>query len=274
MIITTLVANTTLSKEYKNKHGLSFHIKTKNHNILFDIGPDDTFIRNADKLNIDISDVDIVVISHGHKDHGGGLSTFLNHNKKSKIYIHKNAFDPYYSLVLGIVKYYVGLDTKIKNNNRIILTDDNFIIDDNAYLFSNIEGKELMPYSNNSLLRKERNKYVQDDFNHEQNLILKEDDKHILITGCSHNGIINIMGKAEKIIGKSLDSTIGGFHLFNPVSKKSKDTTFIEKISENLYTKNTNLYTCHCTGVKTFKILQRKLGNQIMYLSTGQVIEV
>lgn len=274
MIITTLVENTTLSKEYKNKHGLCLHIKTKNHSILFDLGPDDTFVRNANKLKIDISDVDIVVISHGHKDHGGGLSAFLNNNKKAIIYIHKNAFDSYYTSILGLFKYYIGLDNKMKNNNRIVLTDDNFIIDDNIHLFSNIKGNELMPCSNKSLLRKERNKYVQDDFNHEQNLILKEDDKNILIAGCCHNGITNIMAKAEKTIGKSLDIILGGFHLFDPVSKKSEDTTVVEKISENLYTKNTKFYTYHCTGIKPFEIVQRKLGNKITYLSTGQVIEI
>lgn len=274
MIITTLVENTTLSKEYTNKHGLSFHIKTKNHSILFDLGPDDSFIKNADKLNIDISEVDIVVISHGHSDHGGGLSAFLNHNKKAKIYIHKNAFGPYYAEILAIGKHYIGLDIKIQNDNRIVLTDDNFNIDDNIYLFSNIEGKELMPSSNKALLRREENKYVQDDFNHEQNLILKEDDKNILIAGCAHNGIINIIAKAEKIIGGSLDSTIGGFHLFDPISKKSDDTAIIEKISEILFAKNTAFYTCHCTGVEPFEILQRKLGNKITYLSTGQVIEI
>lgn len=89
MIVTTLVENSSLSKEYKKKHGLCLNIKTKNHNILFDLGPDDTFIENAKKLNIEIKDIDIVIISHGHKDHGGGLETFLKYNSKAKIYINK-----------------------------------------------------------------------------------------------------------------------------------------------------------------------------------------
>lgn len=179
MIITTLVENTTISKEYKKKHGLCLHIKTREHSILFDVGPDDTFIKNTRKLNIDISDVDIVIISHGHNDHGGGLE-----------------------------------------------------------LFSNVKGYNLIPNSNKLLLKKEENRYIQDNFKHEQNLILKENNKYILIAGCLHCGITNIIETAEKIIGKNLDITIAGFHLFNPVSMKSESYEFIELMSEKLSNKN------------------------------------
>ena len=82
MRITTLVENTKISDEYENKHGLSFHIETEKHNILFDLGPKNTFLTNAKKLNINLEEVDIVVISHGHNDHGGGLEEFLKINNK------------------------------------------------------------------------------------------------------------------------------------------------------------------------------------------------
>lgn len=274
LIITTLVENTTISKEYKKKHGLCLHIKTREHSILFDVGPDDTFIKNARELNIDISDVDIVIISHGHKDHGGGLKLFLNENDKAKIYINKNAFDSYYTSIIKYAKYYVGLDARIKNNDRIVLIDGNYELDDSTYLFSNVEGDNLVPNSNKSLLKKEENKYVQDNFKHEQNLILKENNKYTLIAGCSHCGITNIIDTAEKIIGNNLDITIAGFHLFNPVSMKSESYEFIELMSEKLSTKNMDFYTYHCTGIKPFNILKQRLKNQIKYLSTGKVIEI
>lgn len=56
----------------KAQHGLSLYIKTKKHKILFDLGQDSTFIRNAHMLGVDIADIDTVIISHGHYDHGGG----------------------------------------------------------------------------------------------------------------------------------------------------------------------------------------------------------
>ncbi len=274
MIITALVENSTLSKDYKNKHGLCLHIKTKSHNILFDLGPDDTFIKNAKKLNINIEDVDIVVISHGHKDHGGGLEAFLNHNSKAKIYINENAFGLYYTSLLKYGKYYVGLNTELKDNSRVILTNETFNIDSDIFLVSKVQGKMLTSSSNESLFRKEGTKYVQDTFDHEQNLIIKENDNYILISGCSHCGITNIIDRVEKVIGKEIYTAIGGFHLFNPVTNKSESEEFINSLGEYIYNSNIKFYTCHCTGVKPFEILHKKLGDQIDYLATGKVIEI
>jgi len=92
----TLVENTAISSEYGCKHGLCIYIETPNHKILFDLGPNKLFVENALKMNVDISDIDTVIISHGHKDHGGALKYFLEQNKKAKIYIRKEAFEPHY----------------------------------------------------------------------------------------------------------------------------------------------------------------------------------
>lgn len=175
---------------------------------------------------------------------------------------------------MKFAKYYVGLGAKIKNNHRIVLIDGNYKLDDSIYLFSNVKENNLIPNSNKSLLKKEEDRYVQDNFNHEQNLILKENNKYTLIAGCSHRGITNIIETAEKIIGNNLDMTIAGFHLFNPVSMKSESSEFIELMSEKLSNKNMDFYTYHCTGIKPFNILKQRLKNQIKYLSTGQEIEI
>ena len=82
MKITALVENTAKEK-LKAKHGLSLYIETKKHKILFDLGPDDTLFENARVCGIDLSKVDIVIISHGHMDHGGALSKFLAINKEA-----------------------------------------------------------------------------------------------------------------------------------------------------------------------------------------------
>ncbi|WP_333781239.1 hypothetical protein [Oceanirhabdus sp. W0125-5] len=106
------------------------------------------------------------------------------------------------------------------------------------------------------------NKYIKDDFDHEQNLILKENNKHTLIAGCAHNGITNIVSTAEQIISSNLNTVISGFHLNNPFTKKCGNLEFINHIANNFLSKKTTFYTCHCTGMKPFKILQEKLGNQ------------
>ena len=86
MIIKTLVENTSLSKDFGSEHGLSLYIETKDSKILFDVGASELFLENAKKLNVDISNVDYLIISHGHYDHGGGLRGFLCKNTKLRYF--------------------------------------------------------------------------------------------------------------------------------------------------------------------------------------------
>lgn len=92
MKITTLVENSCVSKDLEAVHGLSFLIETEGTKILMDMGPGEEFLRNADKLGINISDVDYAVISHGHNDHGGGLRSFLKKKPKSECLYSRKSF--------------------------------------------------------------------------------------------------------------------------------------------------------------------------------------
>nr|WP_243135520.1 MBL fold metallo-hydrolase [Clostridium perfringens] len=271
--ITTLVENTKISDEYENKHGLSFHIETEKHNILFDLGPKNTFLTNAKKLNVNLEEVDIVVISHGHNDHGGGLEEFLKINHKAKVYIHKDAFNEYYSMA-GIFKKYIGLDKELKSNPRIILTEGDMKIDDELYLFSVVENRHKVSKFNKVLYKRVDGMYLEDDFVHEQSLIITENNKNVLMGGCAHNDIRNIIDKAEVIIGKDLDYVISGFHIFNPSTGISESDLFINTLGDNLNERNTKFYTCHCTGMRAFKMLEEKLQDKIEYISTGQVLNI
>lgn len=86
MKITSLVENISQC-ELKAKHGLSLYIETKEHKLLFDVGPDGTLFDNARKRGIDLAQIDTVIISHGHLDHAGALRDFLKLNTKAKVYI-------------------------------------------------------------------------------------------------------------------------------------------------------------------------------------------
>ena len=91
--IVTLLENTSRDHELIAAHGLSFYIEWNSRKILFDLGPDESFLNNARALRIDVEDVDYVILSHGHRDHTGGLGAFLRVNEKARIYIHRNALD-------------------------------------------------------------------------------------------------------------------------------------------------------------------------------------
>ncbi|MBQ2720991.1 MAG: MBL fold metallo-hydrolase, partial [Clostridia bacterium] len=105
MTVTTLVENTAINDNFCSEHGLSLYIEVKGLRILFDMGQTELFAENAEKLGIDLENVDIAVISHGHYDHGGGLKKFLEINKKAPVYISRFAFEPHYN---GSEKY-IGL---------------------------------------------------------------------------------------------------------------------------------------------------------------------
>src|SRR5690554_5206394 len=123
MTIKVLMENTFKSKEYQSEHGLSLLVKTGRHKILFDTGASSKFIENASIMKEELKDVDIVIISHGHYDHGGGLEDFLEINQTAKVYIHNQAFGDFYSLKDSGKMRYIGLNKELKKSDRIELVD-------------------------------------------------------------------------------------------------------------------------------------------------------
>lgn len=262
MKIQCLVENTKYNK-LKPKHGLCFYIETKKHKILFDLGPNDLFIKNAQLLNIDISKIDTVIISHGHVDHGGGLESFFKINNIAKIYVQKNAFDKFFTKVL-FFNAYIGLDLSLKNNKQIVFIDNDYVIDEELSLWT-AKGNEL-PSPFNRALFKDNN--ILDDFTHEHSLLIKE-NKNVLFTGCSHHGIFSIL----EAVQEKVDVQIGGFHLCNPVLKKYAKGKYLEEFNKKLKNYDNLFYTCHCTGVKPFMYLSKDNEN-VKYFYCGMSIEL
>ena len=273
MRIKTLVENTTISSKYRCKHGLSIYVETPKHKILFDLGPNKMFAENASKMNIDISEIDTVVISHGHKDHGGALKYFLEQNKKAKIYIRKAAFDAHYIKVLNI-PFKVGLDKTLLNHKQIFFTEEKTVIDEELTIFSDVSMMGGSSKSNSVLFAKKQGKMVLDDFCHEQNLIISTENEKVLLCGCSHAGIVNIQNKAEQIVADKMDMVIGGFHLYNPPTRKYESEAVIDSVATSLKKKGSIYYTGHCTGTKAYKRMKTTMGDKMYYLSTGTEVEM
>ena len=119
------------------------------------------------EVNIDLSKVDTVIISHGHFDHGGALKKFLEVNSFAKIYVQKEAFEPHYSKTL-FLKTPVGIDSKLKSNRQVILLDGNYKIDDELSLFTVSKTNKCYSSANDALYGENG----KDNFRHEQNLII------------------------------------------------------------------------------------------------------
>ena len=258
MKITSLLENTTDRDDMKIEHGLSLYIETEQHNILFDMGQTELFYENAKTLGIELKAVDIAVLSHGHYDHGGGLRKFLEINDRAPIYIHKDAFLPHYN---GTEKY-IGLDAGLKDHPRIVWTADEYRIDELLTLFSCTNRERRHKILPTGLTEKTETGFVPDDFRHEQYLLITENGKRVLLSGCSHKGILDITRWF------SLDALVGGFHY----SKLALDDVLVNAAKE-LASLETAFYTCHCTGREQFEHMQPHLPS-LQYLSCGQSIVI
>ena len=185
MKIISLVENTSVNYDIEAEHGLSLYIESKNHKILFDMGQTDLFFKNAKRLGVDLSQVDIAILSHGHYDHGGGLEEFLKINKKAYVYVSQYAFDTYYN---GTEKY-IGLNLMLKENERIILTNGKVEVDEGITLYHCNDRVKRYDLGSFGLNVKRNQEYFPDDFRHEQYMLIEENGKQILFSGCSHKGI-------------------------------------------------------------------------------------
>jgi len=112
-----------------------------------------------------------------------------------------------------------------------------------------------------------------DTFLHEQSVIISENGKTLLIAGCAHRGIINILRQAQLIVGKPINYCVGGFHLWSRASDQT-ETESIAELSSLLEQSCSKFYTCHCTGQAAYAALKERLGSRVEYLSAGMSIEI
>ncbi len=258
MRITALVENTSDNPEIRCEHGLSLYIETEAENLLFDFGQSELFEQNAEKLGIDLSNVDIAVLSHGHYDHGGGLKRFLEINKKAPVYLNRYAFEPHYN---GTEKY-IGLDTELLNNERLVFTDEHYEIRKGLALYSCNESAKRWKFDSSGLNASRNGVFYPEDFRHEHYLLIEENGRRVLISGCSHKGIINIAEHFRP------DVLIGGFHFM-----KLELSDDLRLNAERLSHFPTLFYTCHCTGKEQYEFMKPFM-KRLRYISCGKTVEI
>lgn len=138
MKIAVLCENAPSSPEFEAEHGLSFYVETPTRRFLFDFGATSVFLRNAERLGVDVSTVDAAFLSHGHRDHGGGLATFFEKNRVAPVYASEKALQSYYSLRPSGEYADIGVRVAPENEARIVKTpvSGTFALDDATILFS------------------------------------------------------------------------------------------------------------------------------------------
>lgn len=280
MKITTLIENLKDdSVDLINEHGLSLYIEKDDKRILFDTGRSDNFIKNAEKLGINLENVDLVVISHGHGDHGGGLLSFLKVNKKAKIYMKRKVNKDYFAGILFFKKSIsINKDVFEKYSSRIEYVDSFAEIAKDIFIITDIDKHHKIPAGNKYLFIKEGQRLIKDKFEHELIMTIKEKDGICMFSGCSHNGTVNMIEAVKKFFpGTNIKAVIGGFHLVKipAVDTFSAPQEEIDLIANKIISeKIEKVYTGHCTGEKAYNKLKQVLGDRIEYIKTGSKIQI
>ena len=273
MKITILSENTTHDERLECEHGLSVLVQMQNALVLFDTGCGGMFIRNAQKLGVDLSQVTHVILSHGHYDHAGGIPDFLSINKTASVYMRKESLLPAFTIRAAEETEYIGVPQELADCNRLVFSYDGMTIAPGITLYSDFMLSEPIPGTNRGLMKTQQGQLMPDDFIHEQAASFIHGGKSLLLTGCSHHGIINIMKDYHQKTSKYPDFVLGGFHLHSHTHGKAEDQ-LIQHTAEYLAGTPSTYLTCHCTGKPSFDALKQLLGEQIQYIAAGQTLSL
>ena len=273
MKITILIDNRLSNPALTSEHGLSLLVETQTHRILVDTGLSGKAFDNAEKLGIDIENVDYLMLSHGHIDHTGGLRRFVSVNKTAKIIAARMLSSTDYWSNRGGKFHSLSPDVEVINRNidRFVFVDDNYLIDSeigcvftrrqsfpkplgNRYLFVG-RGEGMSPYTAADELA----------------LTIKTYKGLVVVSPCSHNGLLNIADECCKYMNcNDLTAFVGGLHLLNG---EGDDVANLAELISKKYPQM-YLYTSHCTGDKACKILSDKMLDKFHVFGVGERIEV
>ena len=259
MTWTVLSDNRTCNDLLQTEHGLSILLETDKHCILLDTGASDVFIRNAEKIGIDLSTVDYVFISHGHSDHAGGLRHLVERNRQAKVLVSPNAMSGKFFSKRGNL-HSITAEWPMIDADRLVLIDQTCTIAENIHVIAHIPQNHPMPKGNvNLYVQNNTGDYIHDDFRHE--LVLYVDG--LLFIGCAHSGLENIFAACPWPV----HTVVGGFHLLDGQEAEEELAVLAHRLKEHY--PQTQFYTSHCTGDLVFTILKDVMGDQIQPFSCG-----
>lgn len=262
--ITTLIENhPNVSNTLESEHGISFLIKYGDTTVLFDTGQSEKFLANARELNEDLRAIDHVVISHGHYDHTNGLP-FLADTVTADftLHVHQDFFDPKYATDgktdAESVSYkgcswtrewaektVTGLDLITGNGRELV---------PGLHIVTNFDHPHPLEVKNPRFVvrRPGSEKLEVDDFRDEIAVVLETDNGLIVLVGCSHPGIMNILDTVSARFTAPVYAVLGGTHLVEAQGERLKEALG--------YLSNGNigkLGLSHCTGDEAMDALEK-----------------
>ena len=252
IVLTENCAGTKFGAE----HGLSYLIEVAGKKLLFDTGHSDLYLKNAQLLDQDLnSEVDTIILSHGHWDHGDGLQ----HIEGKTLVTHPAAFKKRYRKTDGS---YVGLNftlSQAKNKFTLVSTKDPYYITPSLLFLGEIPRTNDFESKTSTFIDQDGQV---DDVPDDSGLAIIQDKRLIIISGCAHSGICNMTEYASSITGiNNIAAVVGGFHLKHQSLELTKTIQYLKEKRVN------QIYPSHCTELpalsafyESFRIKQLKSG--------------
>lgn len=272
--ITTLIENMPgTDTELLYEHGLSLFIEIDGKKILFDTGKSGDFIKNTDRLNVKLGDADFFLISHGHADHGGGAIAALPYLKDGiKMYVGEEFFERKYIHEQDGSYRFIGntfAESEIPTDRVELkkLSCDTTFLSEKVIVFKNFgcsndfEGVDPK-------FTAERGEMIQDDFADEIALGLVTEKGLVVVAGCSHIGIINVLTAISKRIDMPIYAVLGGTHLV-----EADDARVAKTIAAFKDLNIEIIAVSHCTGTCINEI-KDAFGDRFVLNNTGNIFEV
>lgn len=270
--ITALMDNLpSENKALKNEHGLSYLVEGRGKRILFDCGSGAAPWQNAHRLGRDVKDLDAVVLSHSHYDHAAGYRDLLEAGLGSRVlYTGPHFFEPKYATDgLRYTDLSAGFDQSFLNAFHI----DHQVVEGlreigpGIYLVSGFPRTHSFETIPTRFVRQTDGGFIPDDFSDEQCLVIDIGDGVVILVGCSHPGILNMVDQVHGLLNKPVKGVFGGTHLMEANAERI-DATIARLQALGM----TSLGLSHCSGQAAEDAIAAKEGVQGCHMSVGDCI--
>jgi 7,8-dihydropterin-6-yl-methyl-4-(beta-D-ribofuranosyl)aminobenzene 5'-phosphate synthase len=256
------------------EHGFSCHVQTPAGNFLFDTGGGMTIMNNAKLMNIDFTKIQGILFSHGHFDHTGGLKQVLKETGKIPIYAHPDLFSKRYSNNGGKTREIgipwsqaelekLGADFKLHADPYEVAPG--LILSGEIPRISKVETGDP-----NLVILSEQGEQITDPLRDDMSLFIKTDKGLVILLGCAHAGLLNIIDHAIQVIGQEkIYMVLGGTHL--KFCSEAQMAATLKRLEELDIDK---IGASHCTGLRGARMLAERFGERFFSASVGVEIEI
>lgn len=233
LVITIVYENTTRDSELTAGWGFSALIQYRAHTVLFDTGADGpALVKNMATLHIAPQDIDAVVLSHNHWDHTGGLNALLATGIQPGVHL--------------LLSFPAAMKQEIGQMTSVIETAPDQIISEGIFTTGEMNGDTP-----------------------EQAIVIEVEQGIVIVTGCAHPGIVEIVRRVKELSGKPIYLVLGGFHLKD---KTPAEIAEIVQAFRRLGVEHAG--PCHCTGDGAIEAFAAEYGDDFLPISTGTIIEI